>query len=241
MSNEANAALELAQQNAANIAANSASLAQITYKVSSDLLNWQYSYPWNLNAVAGGTTSTSNTLTTSKHPGVVAYFCHASNTNSGIGCRISSNVLIGGGEISTVCFATASTITGITRRIGFHTATDQNVPTDGVYCSIIDGVMYGRCANNSVLSTTASNYTLAASTWYRLVIQLNSDATLATFTLYKDDSNIILWQDSLNTNIPKTRFVQHGDITTSATPSGVVSIGSLDYVDIILPSARRIE
>jgi hypothetical protein len=123
--------------------------------------------------------------------------------------------------------------------MGFHNSVDHNAPTDGAYIKIAEGVLTGNTANNSTLSATATNYTLSADTWYRVKIELNIDATLATFTLYEDNTNTVLWTDTLSTNIPTTRTVGHGDVCTNSV-SEVAVIGKLDYVALYLFKRRII-
>ena len=112
-------------------------------------------------------------------------------------------------------------------------------PVDGVYCEIVDGTIVGKTANNSTRSTTATSFLLSANTFYRLNVTLNSDATLATFTLYADNSDTILWQDTLANNIPKTRTTGHGDIVTSSGTSAI-ALGAIDYLYVTLDSGRII-
>jgi hypothetical protein len=218
-----------------------ADLADMSKKQWNDFINSGALFPWNINPIASGT----NTFATgnAKHPGVMSYSSHASNANSGCGLiGNSSAILLGGGEKTTIVFKTPSSLTGVTRRIGFHDTADQNAPNDGVYVLMNGVTLNGRTMNNGTGSNTASTYTIAVDTWYRLVIQLNADATLATFTLYTDDSTTVLWTDTLATNIPKTsgRETSHRDVCTLASPSGATVIGYLDYMDIVLPNARRV-
>lgn len=197
--------------------------------------------PWTLLAIASGTSANGNSTT--KHPGTIIYKSHASNTNSGYGYYANQyTLLLGGGEKTTIIFKTAA-LTGVTRRLGFHDSIDSNAPTDGVYCLQNGDQLTGRTMNNTSGSITGTAFTLAANTWYRLVIELNADASLATYTLYADDSMTVLWTDALATNIPTGagRFVGHSDVCTLASPSGATEIGTIDYMDIILPNARRVE
>lgn len=217
---------------------NNAQLNDIANKVSCDFLSPSIS-PWSTLIVASGTsTGVSGSL---KHPGV-RNLTSSTTQNSGYGYNTTSNsILLCGGEKTTIIFKTASTITGITRRLGFHDTIDQNDANDGVYAEIIDGVITGKTSSAGTRSATTATYTLTASTWYRLVIQLNSDATAATFYLYADDSNTLLWSSILNTNVPNSvgRETGHGDISTYNGTSAI-TIGSIDYMDIVLPNARRV-
>ena len=191
--------------------------------------------PWMAVAINSGTIGVA---TTAKHPGIIIF---SSNTgaNSGYAIKTSPDIILNGGEKTTIIFKTAATLTNVLRRIGFHSTLDSTTPTDGVHCKIQDGVLTGQTANNSTVSTTATNYTLAANTWYRLKIEISADLSVATYTLYADDSNTILWQDSLTTNIPVGRTVGHGDVCTYGGTSAI-ALGYIDYMDVFLPNARRV-
>ena len=199
--------------------------------------------PWSSGVLGTGTLSTTSAV--EKHYGVIGITSHASNANSGARINLagSSALFLIGGEKTTMIFATSAILTGVLRRLGFHDTQSQSPPSDGVYCKIVDGVLTGQTTNNGTISTTGTSYNLTQSTWYRLVIELNSNATLATFTLYADDSETILWTDTLAENMPTTpgRQTSHGDICTLTSPSSAVEIGKLDYMDMILPNARRVE
>lgn len=208
------------------------------YKISTDLLQRSTATQsvWNLVAISTGAFGAGPELT---HPGVGI---HKSSTsaNSGFGlmCDVFG-IILGGGEKTTIIFKTEATLTDITRRMGFHTTLNITAPTDGAYCKIADGVLTGQTAKGSAASTTGSNYSLSPGTWYRLVIELNTNATLVTFTLFADNSSTVLWQDTLNTNIP-TGTIGHGDVCTMGSPGAVTALGRLDYIDVVFPQARRI-
>jgi len=243
--NIAKSALTASTSNTSSIGTLNTTVGSHTSQLA-DLMNKQWNdfiqntpNPWAGTAVNGGTNP--GIAGTSKHPGVRS-FISSTNANSGYGYTTSgAPIVLGGGEKSTVIIKTATTLTGVTRRTGFHDTSDFNAPTDGVYIKILDGVLTGQAVNNGTISTTGTNYTIAADTWYRLKIELNSDATLATYTLYADDSNTVLWTDTLSTNIPKVvgRETGHGDICSYSSTTAI-TIGYIDYMDIVLPNARRV-
>jgi len=190
-------------------------------------------------ALASGTkaVSTSSAL----HPGV-RLFTSSTSANSGYYCRTDQTaLLLGGREKATLIFFTPPGFTNNTVRFGFHDSITEAAPTDGVYCLMAANVLTGQTMNNTTGSTTGTSYTLAAGTWYRIVVKLNADASLATFTLYADNSNTVLWTDTLATNIPTGagRFVGFGLIGTNSGTTAV-PIVSVDYMDMSLPSARRV-
>jgi hypothetical protein len=214
-----------------------AELADIMHNYSCDLLFPTLTYPWTNASINSGIASVPSSDV--KHPGVLGYKS-TTVADSGYLLRLGGTcITLGGGEKSTFIFKTASTLTGITRRMGFHNTTTIAIPSAGVYAKISDGVLAGQTVNNSTISSTISNYTLSPNTWYRLKIELNADATKATFTLYADNSDVVLWTDTLSSNIPVATAMGHGDICTySGTTS--IDIGLLDYIDIILPNIRRV-
>lgn len=217
-------------------------IAEIPYKLKNEFtLAGTVQLPWVNSAISSGTIGVLAPIP--KHPGVLSYSSHASNANSGY-CFITegSTFLLGGGEKTTIIFKTPASLTGVTRRMGFHDSASVSAPTDGVYIKMDADTLTGQTINNTTGSTTATNYTVSTATWYRAVIELNADATLAIFTLYADDSTTVLWQDTLATNIPTAtgRNVGHGDVCTLASPSGATAIGAIDYMDIVLPNARRV-
>ena len=99
----------------------------------------------------------------------------------------------------------------------------------------------GKTSNFNTRSVTSNTYTITPNTWYRSKVELNEDATLATYTLYADDSETVLWTNTLATNIPKTagREVGHGFISTSSGTTAI-SLANLDYMDIILSKTRKV-
>jgi hypothetical protein len=214
-----------------------AKLANIANKVWNDFLASTQTYPFATNAVASGIIG--NTDGTVKHPGTVI-FVSSTSANSGYKLNAgAATILLGGKEKTTVIFKTPADLTSITARIGFHDSADHTAPVDGVYVLISGTTLDGRTMNNSAGSNTATTYTVAAGTWYRLVIELNADATLATFTLYADDSDTVLWADTLSTNIPKARTTGYG-ITATSSGTTAITVLTLDYADIKFDSARRV-
>lgn len=189
---------------------------------------------WHTAAVNGGSPAYAGGL--ANHQGV---YQHTAAVAANSGSRVytePNSIVLTGSEKTTIIFKTVI-LANVLRRMGFHTSTDQTAPTDGVYCKIDGGVLTGQTANNGTGSTTGTSYNLGATTWYRLSIELNSTATLATFTLYADNSTTVLWTDTLSTNIPVSRLVSHVDICTS-TAGSAVSIGLLDYMDIVFAGNR---
>lgn len=205
-------------------------------KISDDFLST--TNKWNGTNVLNGTadmTSGSN-----KHPGTIRYRS-TTTANSGYSYLTGSGIHLGGGEKATFILKTTGTLTGITRRLGFLDSSDVTAPINGAYMNIADGVLSGKAVTGGATSTTATTYTLASWSWYRLKIEVNYNATLITYTLYADDSDTVLWSNTVSTNIPLTTIaLKHGDICTYSGTT-ITDIGYLDYMDIYLPLARRVE
>jgi len=223
-------------ENAERLDGHSQQLAEIANKQWNDFLTASV-HPWGGNPINSGTWTGLNP--TSKHNGIRTY-TSSTTANSGYGilANVNSFMLIGG-EKTTFIFKTPTVQSTITRRIGFLNSIDSTPPTDAASFRIIGASLYGSCNNNSNSTATSTGYILAADTWYRGVITINSDATLATFTLYADDSASVLWSDTITTNIPVNRLIGHGDIATSSGTTAI-TLGHLDYMDMIIPNARRV-
>jgi spore coat protein U-like protein len=125
--------------------------------------------------------------------------------------------------------------------MGYHDSLTENAPVDGVWLNIADGVLTGKTSTNSTSSTTGSSYNLEQNKWYRGKVVLNADASEATFTLYVDDSDTVLWTDTLSTNIPKAtgRETNHADVCTYSGTSAI-EIGSIDYVRARFSGSRKV-
>jgi hypothetical protein len=214
-------------------------LATIAHKVSCEFtFAGANQKEWIGAAVNAGTIAVATSI--AKHPGVIAYLSHASNADSGYKFTTDAGtIVLSGGEPTTAIFKTGATLADITRRIGFHNATGVAAPTDGVYAKIAPGgKIIGNVTVSNVIAATASDYQLLVDTWYRLKIEINAARTITTFTLYADDSDAVLWTDTVTAAIP-TMAIRHCDIATLAAPSGATTIGYVDYLDFV-PSARRV-
>ena len=220
-----------------------AQLEQIALKQSNDFTTFtNASSTWEGGWF--GTGINSGTLQTGtpsyKHKGVLNILSNVSLANSGFRLRTETGAFVlGGNEKTTFLFKTPIDFTGITTRLGFLNTNSHTAPSDGVYCLLNGNQLDGRAVDNSAMSNTITNFTLASDTWYRLVIELNENATIATYTLYQDDSDNVLWQDTINSNIPTIRTVGHGMFSTILAPSAITSIFTIDYMDIVVPSARK--
>jgi hypothetical protein len=161
---------------------------------------------WDYLVLASGTQVSASTATSSNHPGVLAT-SSSTTTNSGGYCRTEvTSFLIGGGEVFEIIFQhKVASGTNTTIRLGFLDAANSNDAVDGCYFEIPSGslAVVGKTASNSTRSTTSTIYTISIDTWYRFKVEVNSDATLVTYTIY-NESGTSLGSQTLNTNIPIT-------------------------------------
>ena len=186
-------------------------------------------------AVVSGTVGTGNG--TADHPGIIRLNCSTS-ANSGyyIGSH-SNSLLLGGSEEANIIF-NIQTTTNTTIRLGFHTSTSSADAADGVYLEINGTTATGKTANNSSRSSTGTTGTLTISTWYRARISMNSNATIATFTVY-DDSGTVVWTDTLATNIPTARNTGIAICATNSGSGSALVLVDLDYMGISFGTLTR--
>ena len=169
------------------------------------------------------------------HPGIVS-ISDSTTSNGAYYIMTETNaLLLAGGEKATFVFQdrSSSVATATTRMGFFDSRAIQTAPTDGVWAEIVGGVLTGKCKNNSGPTNTGTTYTLTGSTWYTLTIELNSDASLATFTIYSEAGNQ-LWQQSVNANIPTAtgRETGFGIIAGETTTSAAAVICYIDYMSL---------
>jgi len=155
--------------------------------------------PWAFANLGSGGTSL-NIIYSKDHPGVMTHRTHASNTNSGAYMKTNNVFLLGGGEIAELCFYVVDS-TDLLVYWGWHNTANQTAPTRAAYIDIAGTTITGKTINNTGNSTTGTSYTLSTGTWYRGIVEINSDVTLATFKIYSD-AGVLLWSDTLSTNLP---------------------------------------
>jgi hypothetical protein len=211
-----------------------ADLADVSHKYIIEFLTPTITPNFIDSAIAGG--SRSAEYGTEKHPG--QWVLKSSTTaNSGYSVQVPYySYPLSGKQKVTIIFKIPSSLANTTVRMGVHTSTDHTIPANGVYCKLDGTALSGNTVKASVQSTTPSTYTISPNTYYRLVIELNDNATSVKFTLYEDDSDVVLWTDILTTNIPTTI----GGFTLNATNSDTVSTSliTIDYISVIIPNSR---
>lgn len=102
-------------------------------------------------------------------------------------------------------------------------------PADGIYFESLECVIKGCVVKSGVYVFTSSSYSPTTLQWLRCVIQVTT-SMLIIFTIYADDSDTILWTETLNIAAP-TAAVKHGLMAVS---SGivVVTLLTVDYMDL---------
>jgi hypothetical protein len=191
-------------------------------------------YPWQINAIAGGTAS--SVPGSANHPGII-YLRSAIAVNSGISIPLQSDAFLIAGDCHADFIIRPQTLAGSVIRCGYMDIFTINDNVDGAYFEMntvvaIPGTIVGKCASNSARTTTATSFVLVTNTWYRLTVEVNAAANLVTFTI-KDEAGAVLWTDTVNANIPTGagRQTGHG-INAFNTGAGPVTISDIDYMDI---------
>ena len=213
----------------------------IDNRYGNDFIIDSYYNPYSINVINSGTYAYSTSNIDSKHIGVIDY-TSSTNANSGVNINMATNQLIlSRKENVNAIIKTSSTLTGITRRIGFCDTFSTTAPTNGIYIEIVDGVITGKINKNGTINSTTTTYTLTANTWYRINIQMNTTGTGVIFTVYTDNSTQVLWTSTVNTaNIPLNVPLSCGDICFSSGTTAIL-LGSLDYLDFSLPNLRIVK
>jgi hypothetical protein len=194
---------------------------------------------WNVltgAAVSSGTMGQAGGVD-ANHPGVI-YLRDSTTQNGGYYVMTSINsIRVSGGEKAIFIFQDRNTTTRATSsfKMGFmDSQAIQTAPTDGAWAEVVGGVAKGWCKNNAGPTGTSTTYSLSQNTWYKLVIEVNADATLVTFTLYECSSGNQLWQASVNANIPTAsgRETGFGVIAGETSTDAAADICWVDYISL---------
>jgi hypothetical protein len=155
----------------------------------------------------------------------VARITSSTTANSGAIARsTSTNIFIKGGEVFNEII-NPLLFTNTTFRCGFHNTTSQVDTMNGIYFEY-DGSanLVFKTANNGTRTTT-SVATLSLSTWYKLRITVNSNATSVLGELF-NASGVLIASATNTTNIPpNTRSLTVNSIVTN---SGTTALNLLD-------------
>jgi hypothetical protein len=156
--------------------------------------------------IASGTPTNTEAIDLVNHPGVVSINSGATANSGG---QIAwgnplNGILIKGGERFDCIFSAAS-LTNTLSRIGFHDGNSATDVVDGVYFDVglNTGAITARTRSNSFPATSVNLMTITANTWYYLKIQINNNATSATFFIY-DMLGAVLAQTTITDNFPIT-------------------------------------
>jgi len=190
--------------------------------------------PWSLNAVTSGTAGP--VAGEANHPGIV-FLKSAAGANSGMNIPLDPLAFLLAGGCRADFIVRPQVLAGAVIRCGFGDVKTIADHVDGIYFEMntvvaVPGTLVGKSASNSVRTTTATSFVLVTNTWYRLHLELNAAANLATFKLYSE-AGAVLWTDTVNANLPTGagRQTGHG-LTAFNTAGGTVVICDLDYMDV---------
>lgn len=161
------------------------------------------------------------------------------STTAGGGVRVGTDpasIRLQGGERVETAFQWRDTRTTALAMIGLHDAITSGLPNDGVNFHLTGTstgfTLNGRTATSGTQSITSSaDFVGDVNTWYVLRVELNSGATIATFTVLDATGTTPLWTDTLTTNIPTGSVNPVGvgilacETTTDAKPSnGIMEV-----------------
>jgi hypothetical protein len=182
---------------------------------------------------AGGSATVVAMTPSKERPGVTSF---KSSTNANSYYNFYTNefpLLLSGGEKTRFIFSPRSTISNTTMRLGFFDTLPNVAVVDGAYIKIYNGVMTGETANNSVTSTTSTNYTISNTTWYNGYVTVNDDGTSVLFELYASPAGSLLWNATLTTNIPTTssRETGHG-LSAMYSVASSIDLLYIDFMDL---------
>lgn len=184
------------------------------------------------SAVASGTLPSGQMPVLSSRPGTVA-FRSSSSANSGYRSQTTVTALqLGGGEVYEIEFALKTT-TNAKYKIGFADSVNEDDPTDGVYVSIdSSGVATGMTSTSDTRSSTATTYTLAADTWYRLRIEVMPLLVGATYKIWtggQGTAGTPLWSEALATNLPGAGRTTGAGIVATESAGASQYLISIDW------------
>ena len=193
--------------------------------------------PYLGSAISSGTLGTP--AGTAEHPGVIRLQSSAT-PNSGYTIASHANsIMIAGDEKYNAVFSLV-TLSGSTYRLGFLDTASSSDATDGVYLEIdSSGVATGKTSTNGSRTPTDTTATLSASTWYRLSIELNSSATLATYTI-KTDNGSTVWTNTVSATIPTSTGRECGaGVVATNSGSSPTTLIDMDYMSISFSTLSR--
>ena len=191
------------------------------------------------SALSSGTVAAGTA--TAEHIGVISI---SDSTSANGGYKYLTDLtsfLLKGGEKAEFVFSLGAGAARTTAfvRMGFQDgATIDATVADGVWLDIVgDGTkatVSGKANDNTGVATTATALTAELSTWYRATIELNADATLATFSVRTCADGLQVWGNTISTKIPTGagRFCGFGVIAGETSTDAAAVILNLDYANM---------
>jgi len=158
------------------------------------------------NAISSGTNSTAIPLSniSGKYP--YGVFLRSSTTaNGGYRYQTPSLTYDHFGDIThknRFIVEWLTDFTGRSVRMGYFDSTSITDAVDGAYFEIVGDVVNCKTANNSTRTTNTMTAVLSLDTNYLFDIEVNALGTLVTFTLYNADTETLIEQTTISTNIP---------------------------------------
>lgn len=192
--------------------------------------------PWAGSAVNSGTYA--SVAASAKHPGVIS--CNSSTTaNSGwlLMTNMTNNHIPFYGRMRTTFILKPVTLTGSMVRAGFHDGTTYTTPSHGAWLQIDQGVAKGAASTGAAVYT-ASSFTMTSGTWYRCVIDVDTFKGTVTYRVFQDDSNTVLWKDTITVDLTAW-VVKHGVIATNSGTT-VSNIVHIDLMEFFLYNTRKV-
>ncbi|HEV2412974.1 MAG TPA: hypothetical protein VGS28_04210 [Candidatus Saccharimonadales bacterium] len=195
---------------------------------SSDMigLNSSQTAPFNPSGQGSGSAAMDTGDETGSHIGVIDF--HGGGSAGG-GYNLMTDwgafVLGGGNGFETTIIP--HSFSGVEERFGYFDNNANTAISNGAWVDVnSSGVATGMTSKAGTQSSTGTTYTMSTGTWYRVKVQVNSNATQVDFYIY-NDSGTQLWHDSLTTNIP-TGTTGCGDAAETSTTSSLHIMGD-DY------------
>jgi hypothetical protein len=202
--------------------------------IETDFYNSTSPFAQGLTGTAVSSGTIVNIAGEANNPGIVAL---RDSTIANGGYRVQTDVTafrLAGGERCVFVFQVRNARATISGYLGFFDNTTVAVPTDCV-CLVLSAngttasiVGRGRANNTAVDTLTA--FAPVLNTWYTAIIEINSDATLATFQIL-NAAGVEQWTGT-TTNIPTAsgRETGFGAAVFESTTDAAADIIRLDYI-----------
>lgn len=126
-------------------------------------------------------------------------------------------------------FMYRTSLTGITRRIGYGDTTNQADCVDGAYFETVGTAINCKTANNSTRTTVTMVATLSVDIPYLFDIEVNTAGTLVTFKLIHGITGVEIESKTISTNIPTTTTRGFGIMSVSTQVTGGIADIGIEY------------